>query len=162
MLTISIYRGDQRSKAHAAFDGDFFQTIPELVFKADAGLVVCNLNRALRRALRNRKVQPAPQTYHRYYAFLDRGRTGNTEGNRPVQSCPLRVKSRTPAVSRRTSMRKPSCLISCSQPAPAGGFAAGLGRQGSQKSGKATRRNNIGAKVTRGAGESSQIRTRVL
>src|SRR5437588_12457693 len=44
-------------------DGDFFQTIPELVFKADAGHVVCNLNRALRRALRNRKVQPAPQTY---------------------------------------------------------------------------------------------------
>src|SRR5437016_9454128 len=30
------------------------------------------------------------------------------------------------------------------QPAsPAGGFAAGLGRQGSQKSGKATRRNNM-------------------
>jgi len=29
----------------------------------------------------------------------------------------------------RASMRKPSCLISCSQ-APAGGFAAGLGRQG--------------------------------
>src|SRR5262249_36190174 len=30
---------------------------------------------------------------------------------RPVQSCPLRVKSRTPAASRRTSIRKPSCLI---------------------------------------------------
>src|SRR5436190_19000157 len=116
MLTISIYRGDQRSKAHAAFDGDFFQTIPELVFKADAGFVVCNLNRALRRALRNQQVQPAPQTYHRYYAFLDRGRTGNTEGNRPVQSCPLRVKSRTPAASRCTSMRTPSCLMSCSPP----------------------------------------------
>jgi hypothetical protein len=38
MLTISIYRGDQRSKAHVALDGDLFQTIPELVFKADAGL----------------------------------------------------------------------------------------------------------------------------
>src|SRR5215475_12105887 len=30
----------------------------------------------------------------------------------------------TPA-SRRTSIRKPSCLISCSHPSPAGGFAAG-------------------------------------
>jgi hypothetical protein len=30
-----------------------------------------------------------------------------------------------------------------SHPAPAGGLAAGLGRQGSQKSGKATRRNNM-------------------
>ena len=57
MLTISIYRGDQRSKAHAAFDGDLPQTVPELVFKADAGLVVFNSNRALRRALRNRNVR---------------------------------------------------------------------------------------------------------
>src|SRR6266516_2900833 len=61
----------------------------------------------------------------------------------------LRVKSRTPAASRRTSIRKPSCLISCSHPAPAGGLAAGLGRQGSQKSGKATRRNNMGYKYQR-------------
>ena len=75
-------------------------------------------------------------------------------GNRPVQSCPFRVKSRTPAVSRRTSMRNPSCLISCSQPAPAGGFAAGLGRQGSQKSGKATRRNNTGYKYQRARGST--------
>src|SRR5262249_22659177 len=67
-------------------------------------------------------------------------------GKRPVQSCPLQVKSRTPAPSRRTSIRKPSCLISCSHPAPAGGFSAGLGRHGSQKSGKATRRNNMGYK----------------
>ena len=52
MLTISIYRGDQRSKAHAAFDGDLHQTVPELFFKADAGLVAFNSNRALRRALR--------------------------------------------------------------------------------------------------------------
>jgi hypothetical protein len=37
-------------------------------------------------------------------------------------------------------MRKPSCLISCSQPAPAGGLSAGLGKQGSQKSGKVTHR----------------------
>ena len=45
-----------------------------------------------------------------------------------------------PQRSRRTSMRKPSCLISCSQPAPAGGLSAGLGKQGSQKSGKVTHR----------------------
>jgi hypothetical protein len=43
----------------------------------------------------------------------------------------------------RTIIRKPSCLISCTHPAPAGGFAAGLGRQGSEKSVKATRRNNM-------------------
>ena len=52
MLTISIYRGDHRLKAHVAFDGDLPQTVPELVFKADAGLVAFNSNRALRRALR--------------------------------------------------------------------------------------------------------------
>jgi hypothetical protein len=57
-----------------------------------------------------------------------------------------RPAARTPAASRRTSIRKPSCLISCSQPAPAGGLSAGLGRQGSQKWGKATRRNNMGYK----------------
>src|SRR5215831_9173293 len=45
--------------------------------------------------------------------------------------CPLRVKSRTPAASRRTSIRKPSCLISCSHPAPAGGSLSVLvGRHG--------------------------------
>jgi len=37
-------------------------------------------------------------------------------------------------------------LISCSHPAPAGDFAAGLGREGSQKWGKATRRNNMAYK----------------
>jgi hypothetical protein len=63
--------------------------------------------------------------------------------------CPLRMKSRTPAASWRMSIRKPSCLISCSQRAPAGGLAAGLGRQGSQKSGKITRRNNMGYKYQR-------------
>src|SRR5215831_16012444 len=70
MLTISIYRGDQRLKAHAAFDGDLPQTVPELVFKADAGLVALNSNRALRRALRTRRVQ-ASLMCHRYYAFLE-------------------------------------------------------------------------------------------
>jgi ferredoxin len=39
--------------------------------------------------------------------------------------------SRTPPTSRRTSIRKPSCLISCSHPAPASGRSTGLGRQGS-------------------------------
>jgi hypothetical protein len=39
--------GKARSKAYAAFHGDFPQTVPELVFKADAGLVVFNSNRAL-------------------------------------------------------------------------------------------------------------------
>jgi hypothetical protein len=37
-------------------------------------------------------------------------------------------------------------------PAPAGDLAAGLGRQGSQKSGKATRRNNMWGINTNGSG----------
>jgi hypothetical protein len=37
----------------------------------------------------------------------------------------------SPALSRRARMRKPSCLISCSQPGPEGGALAGEGRQGS-------------------------------
>src|SRR5215469_10784989 len=48
MLTIGIDCGDQRPKGDAALLGDLFQTVPELVFKADARLVACNDNRALR------------------------------------------------------------------------------------------------------------------
>jgi len=48
MLTIAIDRGDQLRKGHAALTGDLLQTVPELVFEADAGLVACNDNRALR------------------------------------------------------------------------------------------------------------------
>jgi hypothetical protein len=54
----------------------------------------------------------------------DRARSAHAasaiSGNRPVQSCPLRVKSRTPAGSRRTIMRKPSSLTSWIQPGPDG------------------------------------------
>ena len=57
MLTIRIDCDDQRPKAHAALDGDLPQTVPELVFKADAGLVAFNSNGALRRALGNRNVR---------------------------------------------------------------------------------------------------------
>ena len=45
--------------------------------------------------------------------------------------CPLRVMMRTPAASRRTIIRNPSCLISCSQPGPLGGFRTGDGKHGS-------------------------------
>src|SRR6516164_3992596 len=48
MLTIAIDCGDQLHKGRAALAGDLLQTVPELVFKADAGLVACNDNRALR------------------------------------------------------------------------------------------------------------------
>src|SRR5215471_11158584 len=48
MLTIAIDRGDQLRKGHAALTGDLLQTVPELVFEADARLVACNDNRALR------------------------------------------------------------------------------------------------------------------
>jgi hypothetical protein len=37
--------------------------------------------------------------------------------------CPLRVKSRTPPASRRISIRKPSCLISCSHWLPVGSLS---------------------------------------
>src|SRR5919201_3881988 len=143
MLTISIYRGDQRSKAHAAFDGDFFQTIPELVFKADAGFVVCNLNRALRRALRNRKVQPAPQTYHRVLCFS--GSWENREHGRKPTGPIMPVASGKPhARSIAADQHADSVMFDLMQPPfPAGGLAAGLGRQGSQESGKATRRDSM-------------------
>jgi hypothetical protein len=51
------------------------------------------------------------------------------DGKHDVQSRPLRVMIRTPAASRRTIFRKPSCLISCGQPGPLGRFfAAAAGR----------------------------------
>jgi len=64
--------------------------------------------------------------------FAGRASTAATMiGKRLVKSLPLRVISRTPALSRRAMMRKPSCLISCSQPGPGGGAFAGDGRHGS-------------------------------
>src|SRR5262245_38376019 len=48
MLAFAIDRGDRFRKGHAALLSDLFQTVPELVFKADARLVACNVNRALR------------------------------------------------------------------------------------------------------------------
>src|SRR5262245_6793746 len=48
MLTVAIDRGDQRPQGHVALAGDLLQAVPELVFNADAGLVACNDNRALR------------------------------------------------------------------------------------------------------------------
>ena len=38
--------------------------------------------------------------------------TSTASGNRTVKSLPWRVMSRTPVLSRRAMMRKPSCLIS--------------------------------------------------
>src|SRR5262245_44756651 len=48
MLAFAIDRGDQFRKGHAALLRDLFQTVPELAFKANARLVACNDNRALR------------------------------------------------------------------------------------------------------------------
>src|SRR6266478_6039697 len=48
MLTIAIDCGDQLRKGHTALTGDHLQTVQELVFEADARLVACNDNRALR------------------------------------------------------------------------------------------------------------------
>jgi hypothetical protein len=100
MPTISIYRGNQRCEDHAALGGDLSQTVPVLVFKADAGLVVCNSNRTLRRALRNLNVRTSlPQMSHRGM-LLDLGGCleGRPEwawaavGNTPVSPCSLRAR----------------------------------------------------------------------
>jgi hypothetical protein len=48
MFTVAIDRDHQLWNSHTALARDLFQTVPELVFKADAGLVACNDNRALR------------------------------------------------------------------------------------------------------------------
>ena len=48
MFAIVIDCGDQRRKGRATLAGDLLQTVPELVFKADARLVACNDKRALR------------------------------------------------------------------------------------------------------------------
>jgi hypothetical protein len=64
---------------------------------------------------------------------------------RAEKSFPARVINRTPALSLRARMRKPSCLISCSQPEPEGGALAGDGRQGSiiPSPGRVRSRNDI-------------------
>src|SRR5262249_34193817 len=65
MLTIVIDRGAQLRKGHAALTGDLLQTVPKLGFEADARLVACNNNRALR----NRRLHgfSPPRISPRYY-----------------------------------------------------------------------------------------------
>src|SRR5437868_3002786 len=67
------------------------------------------------------------------------------KGKRDEKSFPFRVISRTPAPSFRARMRKPSCLISCSQPGPEGGAFAGEGKHGSiiPSPGRVHSRNDI-------------------
>ena len=67
------------------------------------------------------------------------------KGKRDEKSFPARVISCTPAGPRRAKIRKPSCLISCSQPEPEGGTFAGDGRHGSiiPKPGRVRSRNDI-------------------
>ena len=69
------------------------------------------------------------------------------KGKREEKSFPARVISRTPALSRRASMRKPSCLISWSQPGPEGEALAGEGRHGSMipSPGRVRSRNDMRA-----------------
>jgi hypothetical protein len=42
MFAIAIDRADHRGKAHPALAGDLLQTVPELLFDADARFVACN------------------------------------------------------------------------------------------------------------------------
>jgi hypothetical protein len=39
MVPIAIDRGDQLRQGYTSLAGDFLQAVPELIFKADAGLV---------------------------------------------------------------------------------------------------------------------------
>src|SRR5262249_42621746 len=73
MLTIAIDPGDQLRKGHAALAGDFLQAVPELVFKADAGLVPCNNNRALGNR-RNRRLHRflSPRNDHQDASLMTR------------------------------------------------------------------------------------------
>jgi hypothetical protein len=81
MLTIAIDYGDQLRKGHAALARDLFQTVPELVFKADARLVACNDNRALR-SLKPHGFSPA-QTKSKEVPCLTVGGTSRKfSGNR--------------------------------------------------------------------------------
>jgi len=80
-------------------------------------------------------VRPA-YAAHRLASHHRRSRTRSRDHRfsrsvRISRFAPARVISRTPATSRRAIMRKPSCLISCSQPGPEGGALAGDGKQGS-------------------------------
>jgi len=44
-LTVAIDCGDQFRNSHAARAGDLLQTVPELIFKADARLVAMTTDR---------------------------------------------------------------------------------------------------------------------
>src|SRR5262245_28158509 len=47
MVPICVNPANQLPQGHAALGGDLPEAVPKLVFKADAGLVPCNNNRAL-------------------------------------------------------------------------------------------------------------------
>jgi hypothetical protein len=61
VIPICVNRADQLPQDHASLAGDFLQAVPERIFNADAGLVSCNDNRALR----NRRLHRfSPQMSH--------------------------------------------------------------------------------------------------
>jgi hypothetical protein len=62
---------------------------------------------------------------------LSRATASVMRGKRLVRSLPGRLKSLTRLPSLRAMIRKPSCLISCSQPFPSGARLVDVGRQGS-------------------------------
>ena len=68
-------------------------------------------------------------------------------GKRSVKSLPRRLNSLTFPPARTAMMRKPSCLISCTQPGPVGGLSTERGRHGSMKPerGRGRARNNMAA-----------------
>jgi hypothetical protein len=63
---------------------------------------------------------------------------------RPVKSAPRRLQTVTRLPCFQATMRKPSCLISCSQPGPAGGRSTSVGSHGWMNPGGALRRQSEG------------------
>src|SRR6516165_10242296 len=87
MLPVAIDCGDQLRKGHATLAGNLLQTVPELVFKADARLVACNDNRALR----NRRLHSfsPPQMSHRNQPRSWRNATRKAIADRMISSAAI-------------------------------------------------------------------------
>ena len=76
MFAIVIDRADHRRKGHAPLAGDLLQTVPELVFNADTGLVARNHDGALQ----NRRHGFPTTNERRYYIDRTAIRTRKTPG----------------------------------------------------------------------------------
>src|SRR6266481_7283569 len=106
MLTVAIDCGDQRRNGHAALAGDLPQTVPELVFNADAGLVACNDNRALRnRRLHGFSPANQPSVLYDRTALRTREPPGLVPPGERLSRDWERVHNRDPISASKSSLR---------------------------------------------------------